>query len=638
MDISASGKRISISGIPYFLRGTGDFVINPETGCPDTDRNRWRKKLKRLKDYGYNYVRCQSYAPTPEYLDVADEIGLVIQSEIGVLGAWAGNSVWHGYGWPKPTPAFRGKLIDQWRKVVMRDVNHPSAAIYCMSNELGDGTVFPRTAWQCYDETKKIKPGSLVLWTDGGHNQDLPADFVKGEASLAGKVGKPVIQHEYRWWSTYPDIRIKQKYSNTAMRPIAIEMAEERAEKWGLGHMLPVMARNSHKLQYCEAKDKMEGLRRDNPELAGVCHFTAMDVGFSPQGILDEFYERKHATPCMWRRCWGDTVLMIEKGFDDRVLVGGENLVFDLYISDFSHPPLDSPGFRWWLEAGGKVVEKGVCVSRHQAFRTHKVGRIEVELPEIRKPEKLLLRAQASDGIRSFSNIWKFTVFPKERASSNSVAVYRCEGTWASSIDFLPEISSEDLGEKQGPPTIMSGTVDDKLKDYLSRGGRVVLAAGEGLVKPFTAKLGLKEGRYYFLPPANYPPLGDGNSGTIISPHPITDELPHEGWADLEFYRLIKDSPPIDLAALGVPRAETIIRSLSTYFTCRPMAYLVEFRVGKGGMIICALDLDQTLPEARYLLSKIVQYANGAEFSPPNTMGVDKLELILSLIPPVGFD
>lgn len=88
LELSTKGKHFLINGEPYYMRGTGDFVANPETASPDTDRARWRKKLKTLRDYGYNYVRCQSYVPTPEYYDVADEVGLIIQSEPGMLGPW----------------------------------------------------------------------------------------------------------------------------------------------------------------------------------------------------------------------------------------------------------------------------------------------------------------------------------------------------------------------------------------------------------------------------------------------------------------------------------------------------------------------------------------------------------------------
>jgi len=180
--LSTEGKHFLINGEPYYLRGSGDFVSCPETGCPDTDRDRWRRKLATLRDYGYNYVRCQSYVYAPEYFDAADEVGLLVQSEMGMLGGWGGMNEWHRYAWPEPTPGYRETLRRQWNLVVQRDVNHPSANLYCMSNELGAQTYFPRTAWQCYRETKAIKPTALVIWTDGGWNPDLPGDFVNDHA------------------------------------------------------------------------------------------------------------------------------------------------------------------------------------------------------------------------------------------------------------------------------------------------------------------------------------------------------------------------------------------------------------------------------------------------------------------------
>ena len=75
---------------------------------------------------------------------------------------------YHGYQWPKPTPDNRPTLKRQWDLSVSRDINHPSANIYCMSNESGAGTEFVELAWQCYHKTKAMKPTAAVIWTDGG--------------------------------------------------------------------------------------------------------------------------------------------------------------------------------------------------------------------------------------------------------------------------------------------------------------------------------------------------------------------------------------------------------------------------------------------------------------------------------------
>jgi hypothetical protein len=97
-------------------------------------------------------------------------------------------------------------------------------------------------------------------------------------------------------------------------------------------------------------------------------------------------------------------------------------------------------------------------------------------------------------------------------------------------------------------------------------------------------------------------------------------ELPHQGFADLQLYRLIAESPPIDLRVLGGWDVKTVIRALSTYFVCHPLAYLVEFALGRGGILITSMDLNQKWPESRYLLSSLLGYLTGPNFRPTNSL------------------
>lgn len=636
--LSTEGKHFLINSEPYYMRGSGDFAINPETGSPDTDREHWRKKLRVLRDYGYNYVRCQSYVPTPEYYDAADEVGLLVQGEMGMLGAWAGSSPWHIYSWPQPSPQYRQTLKWQWDYVVMRDVNHPSAAIYCMSNELSF-TPYPQTAWQCYRDTKKIKPGVFVIWSDGTHyavppnifrKRKLPEDFINAEASIDNKYSQPVIQHEFRWWSSYPDIRIKEKYRG-AIRPYVIERAEEVAAKNNLSHLLPLMAKNSQRLQYVEARSKLEACRRDYPRLAGICHFNATDAGFSPQGVLDEFSEPKFVGATTWRRTWGDTVVLIDRDFADRNLTAGEVLDCTFFISDFAHPPLKHPVLEWEFSFGNNQRLSGELIFSHRPCRTCRAGKIEVKIPDISHPQSAKLRATLREGSRSYSNEWNFWLFPKKVELPSPIAVYRSpETTWLRGLKDIQRVNASGLRNPGAPRAVFSELVDEALVEYMRTGGRVILAGDEGLVRPFFPKLGLTIGRYFFLPPANYPPFEDGSCGTIINAHPMLGDFPHEGFADLQFYRLIAESPPLDLWPFRDCSSEPVIRALSAYYVCYPLAYLMEFAVGKGGLIISSLNLTQKWPEARYLLAQILRYATSDQFQPKDNLSPSALQSILS--------
>lgn len=614
--LSTEGKHFLINGKPYYMRGTGDFLAHPETGCPDTNRGRLRRKLKTLRAYGYNYVRCQSYVPAPEYYDVADEVGLLVQSEMGMLGAWGSQTPWHVYAWPQPTPSYRGALKQQWDHVVMRDVNHPSANVYCMSNELGTQTSFPRLAWQCDHDTKALKPTAFVLWTDGGYNEELPGDFVNAEANLDKQCEKPLVQHEFRWWSSFPDVTIMHKYSG-AVRPYAAEIALEAAARHGIRHVLARGAKNSLWLQFLEAKGKMEMCRRDHPRLAGICHFNAMDVNPSPQGIVDEFYDRKYADAVTWRQTNGDTVLLSSLGFGDRNLTGGMALQCELFVSDFSHPPLREPVIDWRLTAGAKVLAAGRIQYPHQSYCTCTAGSLAASIPNLTVPRKAVLEARLSEGERTFTNRWDLWLFPDDVHLLSSIAVYGTpQYTWLKTLEGVGSVMP-DLPIPKQVCVILTERFDGMLVEFVRAGGRVILAASEGLVRPFRPKFGHRLGHYFFTPPANYPPYEDGHDGTIILDHPMLGDLPHEGFADLQFFRMITDAPPLELEPLGLNSGDPVIRVLHSYPVCHPLGYLIERRLGKGGLILSALNLDQSLPEARYLLAQICGYAPSKDFDPP---------------------
>ena len=607
--LSTEGKHFCINNEPYYMRGSCDHHSSCLTGCPDWDRDRWRKNLSTLREYGYNWTRLV-YAYNPEYYDAADEVGLLVQSDVGMLGAWGSSNPWHVYQWPQPMPDLREALKWQWDHTVMRDVNHPSANLYCMSNEFSHAEIapHPRTAWQCYHDTKAIKPSSLVLWTDGGYSPDLPGDYVNHAANVDGETDKPVIQHEWHWWSSFPDVRLIDKFTG-AMRPYAQEIALEAASRYGIAHVLPQAAVNSQRLQYLEMKGKMESLRRDNPRLAGVEHTNAMGTIPSPQGIVDVFYDKKYADGSLWVETMGDTVVLASLEFDDRVLSAGDTLEVAFSVSDFAHAPFQDPVLKWKLVAGCEEMAVGQIVYSHEPYLTCAAGRIEVVVPELSAPRKAQLQVALREGERAVTNRWDLWMLPRDVRLPAPIAVCRePEYTWLKGVSGLPSVVSSELTAAVDVRAVLTERIDKALIEYARAGGRVILAASEGLVRPSRSKLGLKD-FYYFTPPANYPTYEDGQNGTIIADHPVLGDFPHEGFADLQFFRMIRSAPPLDLDGPGLNSGDPVIRVLHCYPVFRPLAYLVECGLGKGTIIICALDLDQSLPEGRYLLAQICEHA-----------------------------
>ena len=92
--------------------------------------------------------------------------------------------------------------------------------------------------------------------------------------------------------------------------PTRLKSPKRRRRAMAWRTCCPRFASASQRLQFLESKLKMEECRRNNPTLAGICHFNAMDANPSPQGIFTEFYQLKYADSARWRQTNGDTVLL----------------------------------------------------------------------------------------------------------------------------------------------------------------------------------------------------------------------------------------------------------------------------------------------------------------------------------------
>jgi hypothetical protein len=637
-----SGKQIMINDEPYYLRGAGgEFNVAPDIGSPNPSRETWVKRLQLARSYGFNYVRFQSSVPCPEYFDAADEVGLIVQSEMGMLGAWHGHGRAIAYAYPWPTPEFYSTLKWQWEKTVMRDANHPSAAIYCMSNEMGDLSGFKKisgfpdyakdVAEECYHTTKAIHPASLIIWTDGGYNPEMPADFCNAEASLDEKIPLPLIQHEFRWWTSYPDVRIKDKFTG-AMRPYFIEIAEQNAAKSGILELLPLVAANSQRLQALERKVKLEALRRDYPHLAGISLFSASDCGPACQGLWDDFWHPKCVSAEEFLKTNGDAVVLIDRNFEDRVLVGGEKFHCKFYLSDFSHPPLAYSSLSWEFLVNGDMADSGEIEAKPNPFCTTQIGNIDITLPSYSQPHTAVLRARVVDGIRSISNEWKFWLFPARIIFPPNAALYKLgnETLWQEVGNGLKTISKAEISGIENH-VLVSEVLDEDVISYIASGGRLVLINPKNIPRQeFKPGFG-SAGGYFFTKPAQYPPYEDGNCGTLIRSHEMLNDFPHEGFADLQFYRMIAETPPFDMELFTPYGIVPVIQAFgSPYTVCSQRAYLFEAAVGKGRMIFCGLKIEPQNAAAVYFLSVLLNYAASSAFCPTKEIPLDILRNILS--------
>ncbi|MHB8862023.1 MAG: glycoside hydrolase family 2 TIM barrel-domain containing protein [Pirellulaceae bacterium] len=135
----AATKRAYLNGKVYFLRGSNitlhRFLEDPL--CKDLPwKDEWVRKLlgDLPKKMHWNYFRF-CIGPVPDrWLDICDEVGLLVQNEFFV---WTGRPGWYeGYSRTYDTE----EMIRQYKDWMRDNWNHPSVAVWDANNETEDGT------------------------------------------------------------------------------------------------------------------------------------------------------------------------------------------------------------------------------------------------------------------------------------------------------------------------------------------------------------------------------------------------------------------------------------------------------------------------------------------------------------------
>ena len=91
------------------------------------------RQFRVMKEFGYNAIRCSHNPYSQEFLDLADEVGILVVDELA--------DKWTGEDWQMGRPITDRffPLITEW---VRRDRNHPSVILWSLGNELQHDEVY----------------------------------------------------------------------------------------------------------------------------------------------------------------------------------------------------------------------------------------------------------------------------------------------------------------------------------------------------------------------------------------------------------------------------------------------------------------------------------------------------------------
>lgn len=186
-----------VNGQMVKLNGVNSHMHHPEKGQA-VPLETLRKDLELMKQFNINLVRTSHYPPTPEYLDLADEMGMYVVCEAG--------TECHDNEYLSEIPEWADMFIDRGRKMIFRDRNHPSIFFWSAGNEAGIG----KNLQLLMEEGRKIDP-SRPDFMYGGNTFQIPFEDIVGprywrpleiknlaEGKVTGKDDKrPSFQDEY---------------------------------------------------------------------------------------------------------------------------------------------------------------------------------------------------------------------------------------------------------------------------------------------------------------------------------------------------------------------------------------------------------------------------------------------------------
>lgn len=202
-EFTAGGDRFLLNGRVVILKGFLHQGSYPRTLVRPENRGFAERELRAVKDRGFNFVRAHMLPPLPEWLDLCDEIGLLVMNEPPI-------------GWIEHTEHAERRCWREIKGLVERDAHHASIVMWCLMNEvfhlLGftPKVVIGMTA-RWLKEVRRMDPTRVIIDVSGGHGflptggagDMLPDTAGQGLTAMMANPGegalRPVLDaHVYR--------------------------------------------------------------------------------------------------------------------------------------------------------------------------------------------------------------------------------------------------------------------------------------------------------------------------------------------------------------------------------------------------------------------------------------------------------
>jgi hypothetical protein len=661
----ARDGKLYLNGEPFYMRAALDQDFYPETIYTPPSKEYVREQMLKGKRMGLNLLRCHIKVCTPEYLEAADEVGMLVWYEIP---SW--NSAHHF----SQKAGERGEQT--LREMVERDWNHPSIVIQSVVNE-GWGVDLPHSEetrrWlrSAFDRAKTLTAplGRLVVdnsaccdnfhlktdITDNHRYNTIPdeyrpfdewvADFASrpkwnfspfGDGDETGR--EPLVVSEFGNWGL-PKLPAKLPWwfeRGFGDRPITRPAGLfDRFKEFKFGTLFrdyDALAEATEWHQFVSLKHEIEEIRSHAP-IKGYVITEFTDINWEANGLMNMWREPKaYATELA--KIQQDDVVLARTGKHN--YTSGALVKFDVLLSHYSTRDLQTVGFMSRLQSAVNEGAPGEgsmqCVREMSVFPSEKgvnpqaapasvtrLGECSFYAPTVARPRPWRIVIEVRDGANGLvaENSEEIFVYPKPtRATLKEIAFHDPKQLLKLKAEQLTaagnKVSNESAGAAANRPTLLiTSSLDEEARRFLRAGGRVLLLADSKDAMPAGWPLKVT------------PRAGSDLDGNWISNFNWVRTDAPSPFARVAFTKILgfeseRVVPRFVIEGVKGENYDDVLSGITYGWLNSNEALAVQARVGNGRVLLTTFRFDEygRDPYATQLLDSLIAYAGGPDMNP----------------------
>jgi hypothetical protein len=639
-DFQAKEGKLYLNSRPFYMRAALDQDFYPETVHTPTSKEYVRDMMLKAKQLGFNVLRCHLKVAHPVYLDVADEVGMLIWSE---LPSWS-DSWFPSDHFSAIAAARTDKMF--W-EILIRDWNHPCIIGQTIMNEswginLTDATqrdwlksAFNRIKgllsplgrfvvdnspcegnfhiksdlddfhqyfsmpdqverWDKWVEEFAQRPA----WSFSPHGDAVRTRQEPLVVSEFGNWGLPKLPAELPWWF---DVNFGERETTRPSGVLDRFGAYKLDQLFGAFNQL---ADETQWHQFASLKHEIESIRRHG-SIQGYVITGITDVHWEANGVMD-MWRQKKAYAHRISEVQNPDLLVCK--FESSNFYSGALVSVKTFISHYSDKNLRGAVVRWSCagEAGDFAVPISISCGEVAELASFQ---FQLEKSSIPKLQGFKIELRDAGGQLVSQNSYDLFVFPRPTLKHSTI---RCGLLTDSALKDRLKTAGYQIAvdPNEISAILIVGGYDDSVAAQLKYGGKVLMIIDSETPLPFEWDITAKSR------------VGSDLDGRWVSNHNWirSDRAP---FSDLAFTQILgfeaaKVVP--DYVLQGVPAAayEDVLAGITFGWLNKNSALALQMKVGPGRLMATTFRFDAygADPYATHLLDTFLRYVQSPDFLP----------------------